>query len=299
MKFIKTLTTLLILPAFCASVSLAESAKLKVLIIDGQNNHKWQTTTPVLKEALESSGAFTVTISTSPAKKSAVDAWANWKPNFSAYDTVVSNYNGEMWPEEIQKNFVNFVQSGGGFVSVHAADNAFGKWKEYNEMIGVGGWGGRKLIKDGAWLHVVDGKVVRDTTTTGNGGGHGPRRTFVVEHLDATHPITKGLPEKWLHAKDELYCKLCGPAKNLDVIAHAESKLTKRNEPMLMTIAFGKGRVFHTTLGHDVEAMRCRGFFVTLQRGTEWTATGAVEKTAKVPADFPTADKVSPVAAQK
>ena len=295
MNIFKSLTPIFILPVLCTSISLAESPKIKVLIIDGQNNHKWQMTTPVLKEALESSGAFTVTISTSPAKKSAPEAWTSWKPNFSAYDTVVSNYNGEMWPEKIQKNFVKFVQDGGGFVSVHAADNSFGKWKEYNEMIGVGGWGGRKLINDGAWVHVVKGKVVRDTATAGKCGAHGPRRPFVVEHLDTSHPITKGLPEKWLHAKDELYCKLCGPAKNLKVQAYAKSNLTKRNEPMLMTIAFGKGPVFHTPLGHDVEAMRCRGFFEILQRGTEWTATGKVEQTAEVPADFPTADKISPI----
>jgi type 1 glutamine amidotransferase len=60
---------------------------------------------------------------------------------------------------------------------------------------------------------------------------------------------------------------------------------------MLMAIRYGKGRVFHTTLGHDVAAMECVGFITTLQRGTEWAAIGMV--TQPVPPDFPTADKQS------
>ncbi len=64
---------------------------------------------------------------------------------------------------------------------------------------------------------------------------------------------------------------------------------------MIMTITYGKGRVFHTPLGHDVEAMQCRGFYEIMQRGTEWAITGKVERTADVPADFPTETKTSPV----
>ena len=201
--------------------------------------------------------------------------------------TGSSNYNGQDWPEEVQKSFLAYVNGGGGFVVVHAANNSFGKWKEYNKIIGVGGWGGRKIGRDGPWVHIVDGKVVRDSETKGNGGSHGPRHPFKVEHIDTTHPVTKGLPAKWMHQKDELYCRLCGPAENMEVQGFSYSPQSKRNEPMLMTISYGDGRVFHTPMGHDVEAMRCRGFFTIIQRGTEWAATGAVKRTAKVPDDFP------------
>jgi type 1 glutamine amidotransferase len=98
-----------------------------------------------------------------------------------------------------------------------------------------------------------------------------------------------------LHHIDELYDRLRGPAENLDLLATAfsspEQKGTGENEPILFTIQYGKGRIFHTTLGHDVEAMRCVGFIVTLQRGAEWAVTGKVKQ--KVPKDFPTADKES------
>ena len=41
---------------------------LKSLIVDGQNNHAWQETTPVLKKLLEQTGLFTVEVATSPPK---------------------------------------------------------------------------------------------------------------------------------------------------------------------------------------------------------------------------------------
>lgn len=289
-----------------AEEAAAAEGPIRVLLIDGQNNHNWKATTPVLVQALEEEeGTFTVTVSTTPAKapkgeKSSPEdeKWQGWAPDFSQYDVVVSNYNGELWPESVQKVFEEFVADGGGFVSVHAADNAFPQWTAYNEMIGFGGWNGRKRGVDGAvWTYVENGEVVRDTTTKGGGGGHGPRREFVVEHLDVEHVILEGLPESWLHTKDELYCHMCGPAKNMTVLGHGKSNKSGKNEPLLATITYDEGRIFHTTLGHDAEAMLCRGFFETLQRGMEWAATGGTAQTAAVPDDFPTADQTSPVEA--
>ncbi|MCX6854946.1 MAG: ThuA domain-containing protein [Verrucomicrobia bacterium] len=283
----------LLLFAVLSFISLSVSAadRLKVLIIDGQNNHKWDITTPVLKNALESSGAFSTEVSTTPAKGSPAEAWKEWHPDFSQYAAVVSNYNGEPWPEAVRVAFDAYMKAGGGFVSVHAADNSFPEWKEYNQMIGVGGWGKRNE-ESGPWLYVKDGKLFRDTSK-GNGGAHGKQHEFIVEIQNAEHPITRGLPSRWLHATDELYSRLRGPAENIEILATAKSDLTAENEPNLMVLSYGKGRVFHTTLGHADYSMLDRGFYETFQRGTEWVATGDTKMTGDVPADFPTAEKVS------
>ena len=90
----------------------------------------------------------------------------------------------------------------------------------------------------------------------------------------------RGLPKTWLHVPDELYHKLRGPAKNMTILATSFSDKKKggtgRHEPALFTIRYGKGRIFHTILGHDAPQARCAGFVFTLQRGTEWAATGKV-----------------------
>ena len=268
-----------------------DSARLRVLIVDGQNNHDWQTTTPLLKAMLQQSGRFSAEVATAPGPDK--DA-SSFRPPFDAYDVVVSNYNGERWPEAVESDFDAYVRSGGGFVSVHAANNAFPEWQAYNEMIGLGGWGGRNE-QSGPYVYVAnDGQLKRDVTE-GRGGSHGPQHEFRVEARRPNHPILKGLPNVWMHAKDELYDRLRGPAKNFEVLATAYSsrdkKGTGRREPMLMAVEYGKGRVFHTALGHADYSMNCVGFITTLLRGTEWAATGKV--TIPVPEDFPTADQSS------
>ncbi|MEN3941146.1 ThuA domain-containing protein [Prosthecobacter sp. SYSU 5D2] len=288
------LPALLLLACTLVWTSLAApGTPLRILIIDGQNNHKWDITTPVLKHALESCGAFSVEVSTTPPKGSPAEAWAGWKPAFGQYAAIVSNYNGEPWPEAVRKDFDGYVKGGGGFVSVHAANNSFPEWKEYNQMIGVGGWGGRDE-KSGPWLYVKEGKLYRDTST-GKGGAHGPQHEFVVEIQDAAHPITRGLPKRWLHAQDELYSRLRGPAENIKILTSAKSDLTAEQEPNLMVLDYGQGRVFHTTLGHADYSMLCRGFYETFQRGTEWAATGDVKQTADIPSDFPSENQLSVV----
>jgi uncharacterized protein len=278
--------------AILTSTAAAQSpTKLKALIVDGQNNHRnWPDTTKMMKRYLEDTGRFTVDVATTAPK----GADPNFKPEFKKYDVVISNYNGEPWPKEMQSAFTAYVKGGGGFACIHAANNAFPDWPEYNEMIGLGGWGGRNE-KSGPYVYLDEsGKLVRDDAK-GPGGHHGPQHAFQIVVRDADHPITKGMPRAWLHVNDELYDKLRGPAENMQILgttfADPAKGGTGRHEPMIMTLNYGSGRVFHTPMGHGNDSQECVGFITTFIRGCEWAATGTV--TQPIPSDFPTADKIS------
>ncbi len=282
--------SLAVLAVSCAAAIAAEP-QLKALIVEGQNNHtNWPTTTKMMKKYLEETGLYSVDVATTA--KQGTDP--SFRPDFGKYQVVISNYNGADWPKETQEAFVKYVAGGGGFVVVHAANNSFGNWQEYNEIIGLGGWGGRNE-KSGPYVYLdASGKLVRDDSP-GGGGHHGPQHPFQILVRDGEHPITKGMPREWLHVNDELYDLLRGPAENMHVLATAFAAKEKggsgRHEPMIFTVEYGKGRVFHTPMGHGNDSQECVGFITTFQRGAEWAATGKV--TTKVPEDFPTADKTS------
>ena len=282
----------IVLTAFVAFWGYAQNNNpIKTLVVTGQNNHVWQVSHIAIKQILENSGLFTVDFAITPAKG---EDMRMFRPDFSAYQLVVLDYNGDRWPSETDQAFLDYVSKGGGVVVYHAADNAFRQWEEFNKIIGFGGWEGRNET-DGPYFYLKNGELVYDASP-GTGGSHGSQHEFVVNTFNTDHPITKGLPPKWLHARDELYDRMRGPGKVKDVLGWAYSNPdtggSGRDELNLFTVNYGNARIFHTTLGHAGNtlenniAMQCTGFQVTLLRGAEWAATGNV--TQQVPADFPT-----------
>ena len=328
---------LLILLGFFCNLGTAEE-KLKVLIIDGHNNHDWCGTTDFLKASLEASGKFNVEVSTAPShkcpkaprrtrvpafekdlensRKLFVEAmkatqktfekeFSSWRPNIKGADVILLNYNGRTWPEEVQKEFVEYVKNGGGTVLVHAANNAFRNWQEYNDMIGIGWRPGNygKAIKidpkSGRAIEVSNDKL------PGNGNsGHGSKHPFQIKVRAAEHPVMKGLPTVWMHGSDELYHNMRGPAKNMTVLSSAYADPKQRgsgmHEPMTWEVKYGQGRVIVTSMGHlwggDMRggrfaSLQCVGFQTIINRSCEYAATGKV--TLPVPESFPGPDKVS------
>jgi len=281
---------------------LQAAERISLLIIDGQNNHNWEDTTPFLKKHLEKTGRFVVDVTTSPRPGADDEAWASWRPEFSKYDVLLSNYNnekGSQWPDEVRKAFEKAIAGGVGLVNVHAANNAHKGWAEFEKMTGLlwrNNKEGKRFVLD------ANGNEKRVPVGEGPNAGHGPQHEYLVVVRDGKHPITQGMPAEWLHAKDELYHGQRGPAENMHLLATAfsapEKKGTGDNEPMLWWIPYGKGRAVTCLLGHvnrndsvEMPGLRCAGAMNIIERSCEWAATGEV--TLPIAKNFPSKEAIS------
>ncbi len=270
-------------------IPLFKKGTIRVLILSGENNHDWRTTTPCLRRLLLNTGRFDVRVNEEPTGMT--------PDTLAVYDVVVLDYNGPRWGPTAESALAGFVRSGKGLVAVHGANWAFSglvvlgdhhiptgimepPWPEYKQMIG-GVWSDQPPVS-----------------------GHAPRHKFSVKITDDDHPITEGLPSSF-EADDELYHNM-HMAAGVHVLAtayddprfkgpagqkmpplpagiewpHLDLTPTGRNEPMLWTVHFGKGRTFYTALGHDVKAQELPGFSTTFVRGVEWAATGTIKAPA-------------------
>ena len=282
--------------SFTIQPAMGRSKKMKALILSGQNNHNWQVSHRALRLILDQSELFEVDTLLTPPQGGDM---SKFNPNFEEYDVVVLDYNGDRWSKPTEEAFIKYARRGGGIVIYHAADNAFAKWEEFNKIIALGGWEGRNE-QSGPYYYLINGIGVLDNGK-GIGGSHGAQRQYPMNCRNSKHPITKGLPDKWMHARDEMYDRMRGPANIKDVLysGYADPKTggSGREEPLVFTVNYGKARIFHIMLGHCGEslannpAMQCAGFQTLLLRGAEWAASGKVRQ--PVPADFPTAKSTS------
>lgn len=327
---------LLIIVSSCKEVKPKEDQvpKLKALIIDGQNNHYvWPKTTMILRDYLKETELFDVDIYRTDtvwlgikynkdrpgtlekyidefpldtvSRVKSVDSleYVHFDVDFEKYDLIVSNLGAftAEWPEVSKRKFEKYMNNGGGLVVVHAANNAWGEWDEFNKMIGLGAWGGRDSLS-GPYVYYDQKDELQYNYSQGIGGSHGAQYEFLITTREPEHPIMKGLPSHWLHAQDELYDRMRGPFENATILATAHSEVDKNEQtwepvlkgtgwhvPMLMAIEYGKGKTFHTAMGHFDYSVECVGFMTTFQRGAEWAATGKV--TQVIPKDFPSDKK--------
>ena len=269
------------------------ASTLKVLVVDGINNHDWRMATAGIRKILANTGRFNVGVSTTPPREALATEWDSWRPHFAQYDVVVSNFNGGettegiQWPARVNESLESYVLGGGGFVSYHAANNAFLPWNAYNEMIGLG-WR-KKTFGRGIQISDND-QVVFIPPGTGMEPGHPPRLDFQMHVRGTNHPITLGMPPIWMHPSEQLTHGQHGPADGLTILTCAHSPVSLANEPMDWVREYGRGRVYTTMLGHTWIGepnpnLDCIGLQTLFARGVEWAATGRV--TIPIPSSFP------------
>ena len=312
---------------------VAQEKLIPVLIVDGQNNHDWISTTDSIEATLRATGRFSVEIDTAPQTKSIKgirapksDAqhyikeayktfrkvqqeaenknkvsegaeWEKWNPFQGEHQAIVLNYNGREWTQKTKEAAVKFVREGGGLVLVHAANNAFRNWDAYNEMIGLG-WRPAKFGDCIKW-EVLKNKAYIACVDCSS--GHGSRHPFQVTVRQSDHPIMQGIPTTWMHGKDELYHNMRGPAKNLTILSSAFSDPKQRgtgeHEPITYEVKYGKGRVIITTMGHFWNGQTdWDGLYCV---GFQTIFSRSVEYAATgnvslpIPKEFPSADQIS------
>jgi len=291
-----------------STLQAEQDGKLRAMVLTGQNNHGWEVLSAHYVEILEDTGLFEIDLMTSPPRGSDMSGFV---PDFDAYDVVVLEYNGDRWPAAVEASFERYMRNGGGMVFGHAVNHAFKDWVAFNEMMGIGGWGGRD-DSAGPFVKYRGGKLVLDHSP-GHAGECVDAHEYEVVTRESDHPIMRGLPPVWLHGTDELYSNQRGPGKNMTILATAYSDPAREahwgelthgtgdHEPIAHTVRYGQGRVFGTAMGHvdggaavgsgPWPAMECIGFTTLIQRGAEWAATGRV--TQPIPERFPPAGSVS------
>jgi hypothetical protein len=285
-------------PATFSGVAPRQRDKIKVLLLSGQNNHDWQRTTPMMEQILLDADRFDVTVSFAPPAGAPADQWKKWSPAFDQYDCLLSDYNGELWPEPVRDAFLKYMDQGGRLVIQHAANNPFTGWAEYEQMTGLL-WRGPEV---GYRVYLdAQGQIVRQPPGQGIGAGHGRLHDWQITTREPEHPIFRDMPPVWMQAHDELYHGQRGPAENMHILASAFSSLesggTGQHELMVWWIPFGRGKAISVMPGHlwpgqaDTRALRSVGFRSLLQRATEWVASDQVS--IPLPDDFPTANQAS------
>jgi type 1 glutamine amidotransferase len=227
-------------------------ATIKTLLLSGANNHDWTMSSPFIRNLLEQTGRFEVTVTENPSAM-LEDAKA-----LAGCSLIFMDYNGPEWSAKAKAHFEAAVAGGAGLVVMHAADNAFTGWVEFEKMVG-------QLWRQGT--------------------SHGRFHEFPVTFVDRDHPITQGLAD--YRTTDELYHNLVHMHNvKCHVLATAfsstESGGTGKQEPVHVVMQYGGGRVFHQVLGHvwpgnpNMVAFENEGFKRVTLRACEWAAAGKV-----------------------
>lgn len=234
-----------------------DPSRIQVLLLTGYNStpmHQWRFIDPVLRSILECTGKFQVHIDEEPRGASAY--------TFKGYDVLLLDYSdytpalGPKWPEITRQAYLDFLRNGGGVVAFHVTVGSFPEWPEFKKTLGIFDY-----------RHI----------------GHAPYHMFTVKVRDSGNPITQCEPQQFrewgeiyngIHLLPDARILATAFDDSENCLRNDEACGSGKDQPILWTARYGKGRMFVTTLGHDLVSVSMPSFKTTLTRGTMWAATG-------------------------
>lgn len=193
---------------------------------------------PTAITAVRTLGDFEVDVTEDPAAlEQPLDRYAA---------VVFLSTSGEVLTPAGRERLAAYVESGGGFVGVHAAACTEYEWPYYGELLGA---------RFDRHPEYQPGKAV-------------------VEDRD--HPATRHLPAVWQFT-DEWYDFRSNPRGAVQVLATADESSYDgggmgEDHPLVWCREQGEGRVFYTALGHASEAYEDPDFRAHLLGGISWAA---------------------------
>lgn len=227
---------------------------VKIYLLSGgqRQHHGYRDQAFYLSNLLEDTGRYEVTIGE--------DAAMLESPAIKKYDILIvitdrRDDEFKFTPSQ-QKALLDLVRSGCGYVSIHGGDNASKDWDpEFKKMLG------------GVFSHfgLPDGQRYTGEMT--------------VKIADTSSPITAGLSDFTL--SDELYYNM-QMEHDVRPLVTVEYKGTAW--PAAWTRIYGKGRVFHTPLGHrsfgpgKPDPLHNPGLAKLIVQGIDWIAEGRAKK---------------------
>jgi type 1 glutamine amidotransferase len=258
MPFARVLALSLFLAILGASPAFAQKKApdgAKVLLLSGgaRQHHGYRDQAFYLANLLEDTGRFQVTI--------VEDAEILVTPALGRYDALVMMADRRD-PEfkmtaAQQQALLDYVKAGHGYVSLHGADNGAPDWlPEWREMLG------------GVFSHDTQGGKYPDSKTR--------KGQYRIKIAATDHPATKGLSD--FDLSDELYYKI-QMVPGVEPLATTE--FDGQTWPVAWVRDYGKGRVFHTPLGHrdfgpdKADPLRNPEFAKLLLQGLSWTVEAA------------------------
>jgi len=241
-------------PAWAQKKAAKGVDPVRVLLLAGgqRSHHGYRDQALYLSNALEDTGRYEVTINE--------DAAILETPSMNRYDLIIVNADRRdpefKFTESQQNALLDWVKAGHGYVSIHGADNAHDDWNpEWRDMLG------------GIFSHNTRNGTLPDSKTK--------QGTFRVKIAKTESPITKGLSD--FDLKDELYYNL---QMKHEVEPLATIDYNNGTWPVAWTRTYGKGRVFHTPLGHrgfkagSDDPLQNPNLLTMVIQGIDWVAEG-------------------------